>query len=292
MSSLYTKRAAAAGLAGALALGTIASVGALSPAAAAEGTTYMCTLSNGDVPLQVTGSLTSADPVEYGQSLSGLVTKMGVTLPAPVVTGIGALVPGVSSIGGKTQSFQMPIEGGGAFAVDELSIAQTPVQLGQPLTMLGSGKTSGGKATSSGTHDVSMPTEFTFLPFVVAPLTGGVPAPLPDGIPCKATTTPASAGTVTVTKATSKVVTKVTNAPVTPAKRAKVRVTVRSTATNTGKVLIKKGKTVLAKGTLTSGKKVLTLTKLGKGSHKLVAIYKGDANTKASKKAFTLKVQR
>jgi hypothetical protein len=287
MSSLYTKRAAAAGLAGALALGTIASVGALSPAAAAEGqTTYTCELASaGPVDLPVTGSLTLPSTVESGQSLSGLTTTMGVPQPTALLAGSG--IPGITGINGTTQPFKLGF-GNGTLPVTGINIPETPVQPVAMLMLNGSGKTGAAKAGAPGSYEAFMPSSFVFEPV----LTSGL-GPVPMGeVPCTAKTTPASLGTVTVTKATSKVVTKVTNAPVTPAKRAKVRVTVRSTATNTGKVLIKKGKTVLAKGTLTSGRKVLTLTKLGKGSHKLVAIYKGDANTKASKKAFTLKVQR
>ena len=291
MSSLHTKRAAAAGLAGALALGTIASVGALSPASAAEGTTtYNCTLSisPAPVPMQITGSAALPSSVESGQSLAGFPVTMGVELPATLVQGISTLLPGLASIGGSTEPLEMAFGGAGSLMTGPVSIPQTaPTGTGN-LILAGTGKTAAGKAPAPGVYNVLMPKSFTFNPVGNSTIVGEQKLPT---FPCS-TSAPAKLGTVTVTKATSKVVTKVTNAPVTTAKRAKVLVRVKSTATNTGKVLIKKGKTVLAKGSLTGGKKVLTLTKLGKGTHKLVAIYKGDANTKASKKAFDLVVKR
>ena len=84
MSLFTNKRAAAIGMAGALALGTVASVGSMTTANGAElATTYTCLLATGPMDLPVTGSLAFPDSVPTGSSLSGLPASMSVTYEYP-----------------------------------------------------------------------------------------------------------------------------------------------------------------------------------------------------------------
>lgn len=100
--------------------------------------------------------------------------------------------------------------------------------------------------------------------------------------------------TATIAKATSKLTAKVRPAKVTTKKKAKVTVQVTATgARPTGKVVVKRGAKVIARGTLNSaGKVVLTLPKQSKGVKKLVVSYQGSSNFLATSKKVTLKVKK
>ncbi len=104
----------------------------------------------------------------------------------------------------------------------------------------------------------------------------------------------AQSADVAIDKLTSKTTSKLAKAKVPSKKKGKVTVTVKAPGLSnpTGLVQIKKGKKVLAKGTIKSGGKVVvTLPKLKKGTYKLVAFYAGNDQVTASKsKAVTLKV--
>jgi uncharacterized lipoprotein YmbA len=87
---------------------------------------------------------------------------------------------------------------------------------------------------------------------------------------------------------------KVSPSKVTPAKKAKLAVHVTATGSRpTGKVIVKRGGKVIARGTLSSaGKVVLTLPKQSKGVKKLVVSYQGSSNFLATSKKVTLKVKK
>ena len=288
MTQLTTKkRVAAVGMAGALALGTVVSTGALTSAQAAD-TVYTCTLSVGDTPLPVSTTITFAATTPAGASLAGIPATLGVTLPAPLVAALGGAIPGMQSIGGSASGVALPVAGGTAIPLNNLTIPQSMPGLDGSLPLSGSTTTGAAKAPLTvGDHDVTMPSEFTFSPVAMV---GGAPLPL-GPIPCK-TATPASVGTLHVVKASSKTTAKVTNTPITHTKRAKLAVKVASTATRTGTVVVKEGSKTLAKKALSGGKATVTLPRLKKGIHKLVVKYGGDANTEASKTPVKVTVKR
>lgn len=77
--------------------------------------------------------------------------------------------------------------------------------------------------------------------------------------------------------------------PATVAKGKKAKGTVTVTGGATGSVSIMKGQQVLTTAKLKGGKATITLPKLAKGTHKLKAVYAGNASVAGSSKAFTIK---
>jgi Family of unknown function (DUF6801) len=282
------KRAAAIGMAGALALGTVASVGSMTSADAAT-SVYSCTLSVSPtpVPLGLTGSLTMPASVESGRNLAGVPTTMGVTLPAALVTQLtGAL--GIKQLGGSATGVGLPIvpaAGGaavGTLPITGLTIPLTGATAGQDASLIGTGTTGSLKAPLPGDYVVEMPTAFNFLP------TSDSPVPL-GTVPCKSSS-PASLATMHVVKAASTTTLKVKGTP-SASKGTKLLAIVKAAGSGaSGKVVAKEGTKTLKSGTLSNGRKVLALT-LKKGKHTIKVLYKGNAGTKASSKSITFRVK-
>ncbi len=291
MRTLNTKRVAAIGMAGALALGTVASVGALTAADAASGT-YTCTLTAplNDQPLQITGTLTLPASVQSGSSLSGLAGTMGVTLPQQIVAALGTAIPGLSAVGGTATGVQLPVTGGSALTLGDLTIPQTTPATDGSLTMVADTVTKSGRAPLPGDYPVTMPKSFAFTPVGTV---GGLQVPLGDPVPCT-TGSPAAMGTMHVVKATSKITRlRLKNAPITRTERARLLTVVRAAGgAAKGKVVAKQGSRKLAAGTLSHGRKVLLLPRLGVGRHTVKVVYRGNAGTKRTVRSITFRVRR
>lgn len=98
--------------------------------------------------------------------------------------------------------------------------------------------------------------------------------------------------TITVAKATSSLAVKVVPTKIVAKKtRAKVLVGVAATSKPTGTVRATYRGKVIATAKVKGGKAVLRLPKLTRGSKKVVLVYAGDANTKASKSVLRLRVR-
>jgi Family of unknown function (DUF6801)/Bacterial Ig-like domain (group 3) len=295
MSLFTNKRAAAIGMAGALALGTVASVGSMTSAdAASAATQYACVIMGNTVPLSVVGDVKLPSSVPSGSSLAKLPATMDVTLPA-VLVGQLATALGITSLGGTTTDAALPMGAAGSIPLSALTIASTPVSSPTAaLPLHASGATGAATAPAPGSYAVTMPKSFTFNP------TSNSPVPLPP-VSCTlpAGTAPAALGTLVVTqssttsKAVSKVALKLKNAPITTSKHAKLLAIVTAAGKSaTGKVVAKEGTKTLASGTLTSGRKTLLLPKLKKGAHTIKVLYKGNATTKASSKKISFTVKK
>ncbi len=155
-------------------------------------------------------------------------------------------------------------------------------------TLVGTAPLTGGKATkavsglSAGAHTfvakyVPSATS-TFVASQSAPATVTVLATTPVPVP--------------VTKATTKLVEKFKKSYAKAASyKSKVVVKESSTKAPTGKIVVKRGKKIVGKGTIKAGKAIVTLKKLRKGRNKLVASYAGNSSFAASKLKFTITVK-
>lgn len=275
MKSFTKSRAAAFGMAGALALGTVASVGVIAPATAAS-SQYTCQLSTGPTPLDIVGSMDLPSSVAPGGSLTALPTTLGVTLPGSLTTVLVQLL-GLTNVAGSVTGAEFPIgDTGKSITSGKLTEPGQALTAGSAATLLGKGSSSGTAPSKTGSYDVMMPKSFTFVP------TGDLPP-----IPCT-TAAPVSLGTLLVSgsseKAASKTTATLKNGPITKGEHAKILAKVRSAgAAAAGKVIAKEGSKVLKKATLSGGKATLKLPVLSKGTHKIVIKYKGNATTAASK---------
>lgn len=286
---LIKNRAVAFGAAGALAAGTALAGGIISPATAVEAP-YTCVLSGTPTPLQIIGDMDlPSGPVAPGSDLGALPTSLGVTLPAPITTLLVGL--GLTSANGSVSGAQFPIGNSGSSITSGTLALPSPVPLtaGAPATLEGVGTSTGTAPTTPGSYNVRMPSSFTFTS-----ATGALPP-----IPCT-TTAPVSLGVLEVLggsadKESSTTTAKLLNAPVTTAERALVRVKVvdESGDPGAGNVVVKKGKKVLKKVTLSdAGKKRFRLPKLPRGENRIVFRYKGNDTTEASKVVKVIRVRR
>ena len=134
----YNQRAAAFGMAGALALGTVVSAGVMAPADAATGT-YTCTLSAplGDQPMSVVATVALPASVESGRSISGLASTMGVTIPAAIVSALAGAIPGLQTLGGSATGVTLPVTGAPDLVLNDITIPQT-ASTATALPLLGS----------------------------------------------------------------------------------------------------------------------------------------------------------
>jgi hypothetical protein len=239
-----------------------------------------------------------------GATVPAEAFTMDATIPVDILQVVVALVPGATTLGATLQGYPtgpatmswVPAGGGTAVPVtfDTLSAPSTPFTVAAPLELPVAGSTDAFTAPAPGVYDVKLPASFGFVPLANSAPIPGIPA-----LPCALTTGAESViGQVTVTEAAAKesstTKAKLLNSPVNVGERAKYRVKVvdESGDPATGTVVAKKGTKVLAKGTLTDGKKVLRLPKLRKGSHTIVFKYKGNSTTEASKVTKTLRVYR
>jgi hypothetical protein len=294
MNVLRTKRAAAVGMAGALALGTVVSAGVMSPAdAAAAATPYTCTLTApiGDQTMTVSGSLSLPSSVQSGQNLANRAVTMGVNMDPTLVGTLATALAGVfgsapTAIGGSASDVAFPVAGSSALPVGKITIPQTtPTASGLALT--GTGKTAAHRAPLPGDYVVSMPKDFTFN--AVGTFTGVGDAALGD-VPCH-TDSPATLGTMHVVKATSRT-TATLAAPSRTSRATKVIAKVRAAGyAAKGTVIAKLGTKTVDSATLRSGKATLNLGKLKAGKHTVKVFYKATKANKASSDslAFTTK---
>jgi hypothetical protein len=272
-------------MSGALALGSVAAVGAIAPAEAA-GSSYTCTLTSGPTPLDIVGTMDLPSSVAPGGSLADLPTTLGVTLPGSLTTLLVGL--GITNVAGSVTDAKFPIGSTGtSIPAGALTESGTALTAGSPATLTGKGKTaSSAKAPSkAGSYNVMMPSSFTFVP------TGGLPP-----IPCT-TAAPVKLGTLLVSGdavQASTTTAKLKNAPITTSKHAKIGAKVRTGGEPaSGKVIAKEGSKVLKKATLNdSGKATLKLPLLSKGKHKIVVKYKGNSTTEPSKDVVKFKVTK
>ena len=276
MKSLIKSRATAFGMAGALALGTVVSVGAVAPASAADAT-YNCPTSTGQVltvPVSManpfTGSYAAGDTVPAENVL------MNATLNSTLIGVIGLLLPpGTTTIAGTIEDATMKV-GSQKVPLTDMAAPSTPINPAG-MTLPVAGKTSPFTAVG-GDQKVFAPESFTFIP-------AGLPA---LALKC-AIADPTQVGTMKVSgsseKATSKTTATLKNGPITKGEHPKILAKVRTGgAAAAGKVIAKEGSKVLKKATLNDkGNATLKLPVLSKGTHKIVIKYKGNATTEPSK---------
>ena len=275
MKSLSKNRVAAFGVSGALALGSVAAVGAIAPAEAA-GSQYTCTLSSGPTPLDIVGTMDLPSSVAPGGSLADLPTTLGVTLPGSLTTFLVGL--GITNVAGSVTDAKFPIgTSGTSIPAGTLTEPGQALTAGQSAALLGEGKTASSAVAPSkaGSYDVMMPSSFTFVP------TGLPPIPCTTAAPVKLGTLLVSGDAMQASTTTA----TLKNAPITTSKHAKIAAKVRTGGDPaSGKVIAKEGSKVLKKATLNdSGKATLKLPLLGKGKHKIVVKYKGNSTTEPSK---------
>lgn len=281
MKSFNKSRVAAFGMSGALALGTVASVGAITPASALE-STYGCPTSTGTV-LEIPVSVANPFAGSYlpGEAVPSVPVQMNATLTPAVLGLIGLLLPpGTTEISGTITGAAMGV---GSQAVPLNDMAAPTTTIDPTGTVLPVAGTTSPFTAVPGNHQVNLPSSLVFTP---------------TGLPALALTCnlsgPSSVGAMSVAKYDSTTTAKLKNAPITTAKRARILARVVSNgAPAAGQVVAKEGSKVLAKGTLSDlGKKVLRLPLLKRGSHTIVVVYKGNGTTKVSRKSLTFRVRR
>jgi ABC-type phosphate transport system substrate-binding protein len=177
--------------------------------------------------------------------------------------------------------------GGAATLTATVSSSTAPdglVNFYEGATLVGTSPLTGGKATkaltglTAGAHTYVAkyvpPANSTFVASESAAVTVNVLA-----------TTP-------VVKAPTKLVEKFkASYPKAASYKGKVLVKETSTLAPTGKVIVKLGKKIVGKGTIKSGKVILTLKKLKLGKNKLVASYAGDSKFAGSKIKFKIVIK-
>ena len=308
MKFFSTNRFAAGGAAGALALGTVVTVGAISPAIAGAGTTtYTCTLSTGPAKLPITGSLALPNSVESGDGLAGLGTGSAVTLPSELLQGLQAVIPGIQSIGGTVSPYSLPIKDAAGAAAGAVQAGAVQIPTTSPsgtgdLVLSGAGKTVGGKAPAPGTYEVFMPKQLEFTPVVTSSLLGQVPL---GALPCTADSVPASLGTLNVLAAgeepepgdgkdDSNIRAWIKNAPVTVGERGRLRVRVTDEdGPAAGKVVVRvDGERVARKALNDRGRTGVRLAKLKRGKHVIAVRYLGNPDTERSRDRVRFRVRR
>lgn len=307
MKYFSTHRLIAGGAAGALALGTVVSVGATSPAIAGKGaTTYTCTLSTGPATLPITGSLELPNTVEPGDDLAGLGTGSAVTLPSALLQGLQAVVPGIQSIGGTMSPYSLPIKDAAGAAAGAVQAGAVRIPTTAPsgtgdLVLSGAGKTVGGKAPEPGAYEVFMPQQLEFTPVVTSSVLGQVPL---GALPCTADGMPASLGILNVLaageepepaeKQASHTRAWIKNAPVTVGERGRLRARVTDEdGPAVGKVVIRlDGERLTRKALNDRGRTGVRLPKLERGKHVVVVRYRGNAETERSRDRVRFRVRR
>lgn len=292
MKSLSKNRVAAFGMAGALAVGTVASVGAISPAGAATNN-YACEVPFlGTKSFPVTAKSPFPNEVLPGAVLADAPTSLGVGLDKDTVSAIVGILM-VTSVAGTVADTALSV-GDQSLPLTGLTIASTalPTNGTSGVTLPVSGTTEGFTApTALGSYPVKLPPSFIFTP-----VNSGGGAPIVGDIPCALPTTGTGRiGTMkVVSKYSSVTKAKLKNAPITRTKNAKIATTVLNGngAAAAGKVIAKEGSKTLDKGTLSGkGKETLVLPRLKKGVHKIVVKYKGNSTTEASKKVVKFTVR-
>lgn len=287
MRSSNKNRVAALGMAGALALGTVAAVGTITPASAAAAQ-YNCVTSAGTLPFAVSTENPLAGPFAAGEDVAAQAVGINVTILGSIMDllrGSGAIPPSVTSLSGTIADAPLTV-GSQQVMMTGLVAPATPIPgPGTNMTLPIAGSTSPFTAPAPGSYLVSLPSTFNFTPsFLTTPVT------------CTSSTgQPVALGNMTVAKDSSTTKATLKNAPVDTSDHAKIAVKVRTGQGDpaSGKVVAKEGSKTLAKGTLNDlGKKKLSLPLLSKGAHKIVVKYKGNSTTESSKKTVKFTVTK
>ena len=285
MRSSNKTRVAALGMAGALALGTVAAIGVAAPASAVA-TQYNCVTSSGTLPFGVTTDNPLAGPYVAGETVAAQPVSINVGILAAILDALRPSFPaGLTTLSGTIADAPLAV---GTQQVTMTGLVAPPTTIpapGNAMTLPIAGTTTPFTAPAPGSYPVLLPTNFSFQPsFLASP------------VPCSSSTgQPVLLGNMTVAKDSSTTKATLKNAPIDTSDHAKIAVKVRTGqgAPAAGKVVAKEGSKTLAKGTLNDyGKKKLTLPLLSKGSHKIVVKYKGNSSTESSKKTVKFTVTK
>lgn len=282
------KRAAAIGMTGVLAIGTVASLGAITPVSAAR-TTYTCTLPGaGGVDFPVRTASPLPDEVLRREVVRGHSENVRVTLPAGAVKLLTDL--GYTSVSGSVADTAYRV-GSGSLPLKGLA---TPGLVDLPgsgaLTLPLVGRAGRFTAPSAlGSLPVRLPRSFTFVPADANGPISEVSCVLADGASARLGTTDV------VSKYSSRTTAKWVNAPITTGERPKIAVRVRTGNGDpaAGTLIATHDGHVVGKGTLNdAGKKLLAISRLTTGTHHVVVRYQGSKTTKPSRKTLNVTVRR
>lgn len=284
MNLLHNRsRVAAASIAGAVAAGSVLTLG-VAPAGAAD-TSYTCTLTTGAVPFPTSVANPLPATVVKGSSVPVKKVAMDVTVPNEVVGLLSFLSVTSLQISDPTMSV-----GSGASAipvpVNNLGAA-LPATPADPYVVKMTGKTSSFTAPEKlGDYPVHLPSTFGLVAMAGENPIGPFPCAPTAGSSTRV-------GTMRVVNA-SKMGAKLTNAPVMTNERARFAVNVVSEGKAArGAVVAKQGKKVLVRKTLNDkGRAVLRLPLLARGQQKVVVRYLGNKTTNASQKVFKFAVRK
>jgi len=271
-------RTAAAGVTTVLTAGAIVSLGTAAADAATVSNNYTCTVAalsqTFDTTVTITGDLplTSAPagfPVPAGQ--------IGLTVTATVPAAMASQLAGFGVTHARGDDFGLAL--GKGFAPVPIEGDVAPSATG--ATWTATGKNKAFVLPGAGTAAATSPKSFNLT--VVTRDFGDVP------VPCalSAGQAPQTLGTIALAKQTTK-----TTAKAKPAGKVTVMVKGNASPATSGQVVILDGKKVVGKANVKMGKAVVKLKKLAKGTHKLVASFKGNDSFKSSKsKAVTVVVK-
>lgn len=269
-------RTAAAGITTALAAGALVGLGTASADAATVSNVYTCKIDLLQTSFDTTLTATGAIPVT--QAAAGQPIPAGL-IPLDVVATIDpSFVPVLTQYGvtsAKADDFALAL-GKGAVPIPLAGNITTDAT---GTSWKATGKNTAFNLPGAGTPSALLPQAFTFT--AVASV-GEVP------IPCalKAGQTAQSLGSVELAKQTTKTTAKAAKGKLTATVKGNV-----SVATS-GQVVVLEGKKVIGKANVKNGKAVIKLKKLKKGTHKLIASFKGNDAFGASKsKKITVKVK-
>lgn len=281
-------RLAATGAATALAAAGLVAAGSVSANAATGANVYQCVAAAYGVdhafPVTVetsalpSGSVPAAADVAPG---AFEVTEATITIPAELAPLLGGL--GVDGAVAPDFAFEL---GDKARASAPLTISEIVPGEGGTLVGLGSGTSTAFRTPVAGTHDITMPEAFTFVPTI------GGESPGVE-VPCTNNDEPAKLGEITTTKQASTMDAKAAKTTVKRTAKAKLIAKVTREfggAPATGKVIAKKGSKKVGSGSLKQGKATFTIDKLKVGKHTITLSYKGDAATTGSSDKVTIKV--
>lgn len=182
-----------------------------------------------------------------------------------------------------------------------VTIASAPAPYGKAKTVTVRATVGGAAAAGSVAVKVGSGAQRTFRLGAGGSVAVPVPANTPAGTARIAVTLPGSASADTasataslrIAKARGVVTAKLVKAKVKQSKRAVLRVRVLPTGVPvTGRVTVKAGSKVVARGVVRNGKVNLRIAKLKKGSHQLVVSYAGDRNVTKGARTVTLRVTK
>jgi len=260
-------RTAAAGVTAALAAGALVGLGATSADAATASNVYTCKVDLLSVSFDTTLSATGEIPLPSAPA--GYPVDAGLISLSVTASIDPAFAPTLGQYGvtsAKADDFGLTM--GKGFV--PVPVAGNIVTSGSAVSWQATGKNTAFNLPGAGNPSATLPSKFTFI---AASSFGDVP------IPCtlKAGETPQSLGSIALAKQGTKTTAKVA--------KGKLTATVKgdASAATSGQVVVLDGKKVVGKGNVKNGKAVIKLKKLKKGTHKLVASFKGNDAFGASK---------